>query len=145
MAEQARTNKEIVLRWAESVVNRGELNVVDELFAEEFSWEMPFNPEPLHGPEAMKETVTAFRAAFPDLFIEVDEIVAEGEKVALSYLASGTNHGEMMGEPATAESAEWRVTHIFTLREGRIVSDATVLDRARIKEQLSQANDPAPA
>lgn len=145
MAEQASANKEIVLRWAESVVNRGELDVVDELFAEEFSWDMPFNPEPLHGPEAMKETVTSFRTAFPDLSIEVDEIVAEGDKVALSYQASGTNHGEMMGEPATGESAEWRVTHVFTLREGRIVSDATVLDRARIIEQLSQAKQPARA
>lgn len=42
------------------------------------------------------------------------------------------------GRPATGESAKWRVTHIFTLRDGRIVADATVVNRIHLMEQLGQ-------
>ena len=140
---QEEKNKALVKRWAEEVANRGELDVVDELFSEEFKWEMPFNPEPLHGPEAMKETVKAFRAGFPDLVLDIDYLLAEGDKVTLSYMASGTNDGEMMGAPATGREARWRVTHVFTLRDGKIVDDKTVIDRMRIMEQLGQAAVPS--
>jgi steroid delta-isomerase-like uncharacterized protein len=138
-------NKEIVVRWTDEVLNQGNIDVVDELFAEDFSWEMPFNPGPLHGPEAMKETVSAFRAAFSDFAVDVEDVLAEGDKVALKYTASGTNDGEMMGAPATGESAEWRVMHVFTLRDGKIVDDVTILDRMGLMEQLGQAQRPAEA
>jgi ketosteroid isomerase-like protein len=96
---QMSKNKEIVVRWTDEVLNRGNIDIVGEMFAEDFSWDMPFNPEPLHGPEAMKETVSAFRAAFSDFAVEVEDVLAEGDKVALKYKASGTNDGEIMGGP----------------------------------------------
>jgi steroid delta-isomerase-like uncharacterized protein len=136
-------NKEIVLRWTEEVLNKGNMEAVDELFAEDFTWAMPFDPDPLHGPEAMKETVTAFRAAFSDFAVDVEDILVEDEKVALKYTASGTNDGEMMGAPATGESAAWRVMHLFTLRDGKIVDDVTILDRMGLMEQLGQAKSSA--
>jgi hypothetical protein len=40
-------NKEIVVRWTDEVLNQGNIDIVDEMFAEDFSWEMPFSPEPL--------------------------------------------------------------------------------------------------
>jgi steroid delta-isomerase-like uncharacterized protein len=132
-------NKEIVLRWAEEVLNQGKVDVVDELFAEDFVWHMPFSPEPLRGPEAMKQTVAAFLAAFPDFAVDVEEVLAEGDKVALKYTASGTNDGELLGEPATGAPAAWPVMHVFTLRDGKVVNDVTVLDRLRIMEQLGRA------
>jgi steroid delta-isomerase-like uncharacterized protein len=136
-------NKAVVRRWAKEVVNQGNLDLVDELFAQEFSWEMPFSPEPLHGPEAMKQTVSTFRSAFPDLAIEIEDLVAEGDKVTAKYTATGTNDGEMMGNPPTGKSASWRVIHVFTFRDGKIVDDATVMDRLGLMEQLGQVQAPA--
>ena len=132
-------NKDIVLRWAEEVLNQGRIGVVDELFADDFVWQMPFSPEPLHGPDAMKQTVEAFLVAFPDFAVEIEDVLAEGDKVALKYTASGTNDGELMGAAATGESARWPVMHVFTLRDGKIVNDVTVLDRLRVLEQLGRA------
>jgi predicted ester cyclase len=93
----------------------------------------------------MKETVSAFRAAFSDFAVDVEDVLAEGDKVGLTYRASGTNGGEMMGTPATGESAGWRVMHIFTLRDSKIVDDVTILDRMALMEQLGQAQSPAEA
>jgi steroid delta-isomerase-like uncharacterized protein len=132
-------NKEIVLRWAQEVLNEGRVDVVDELMADDFTWRMPFSREPLRGRRAMKEIVTAFLGAFPDFAVEVENVVAEGDKAALEYIASGTNEGEFMGEPPTGNSAAWRVLHIFTLRGGKVVEDVTVLDRLTLFEQLGRA------
>jgi steroid delta-isomerase-like uncharacterized protein len=143
MSGQTSENKETVLRWTDEVLNQGNIDVVDELFAEDFRWQMPFNPEPLHGPEAMKETVAAFRDAFSDFAVEVEDVLAEGDKVALSYKASGTNDGEMMGAPATGKSAEWRVMHVFTLRDAKVVDDVTILDRMGLMEQLGKPQSAA--
>jgi steroid delta-isomerase-like uncharacterized protein len=137
-AAEAVGNKEVVLRWAEEVLNEGKVEVVDELMADDFTWRMPFSREPLRGPQAMKEIVTAFLVAFPDFAVEVKNVIGEGDRVALEYIASGTNEGEFMGEPATGNSAAWRVLHVFTLREGSIVEDVTVLDRLTLFEQLGR-------
>jgi steroid delta-isomerase-like uncharacterized protein len=129
-------NKAVVTRWAEEVLNQGKLEVIDELFADEFTWEMPFSPEPLRGTRAMKETVAAFLVAFSDFQVDVEEVLGEGDKVALKYTASGTNDGEFQGTPPTGKHASWHVEHVFTLREGKIVADVTVLDRLGLLEQL---------
>ena len=129
-------NKVVVTRWAEEVLNRGKLEVVDELFADEFTWEMPFSPDPLHGPQAMKETVAAFLAAFSDFHVDVEDVLGEGDKVALKYTASGTNDGGFQGTAPTGKHASWYVQHVFTLRDGKIVADVTVLDRLGLLEQL---------
>ena len=135
-------NKQVVLRWTDEVLNQGKVDVVDELFAQDFSWTMPFNHEPLRGPEAIKETVSGFRTAFSNFAVDVEDVIAEGDQVALKYTASGTNDGELMGAPATGESAAWRVMHIFRLRDGKIVEDVTILDRMDLMEQLGQVQSP---
>jgi steroid delta-isomerase-like uncharacterized protein len=132
-------NKEVVLRWAEEVLNEGRVAIVDELMAGDFTWRMPFSREPLRGPQAMKEIVATFLGAFPDFAVDVKNVVAEGDKVALEYVASGTNDGEFLGESATGNSATWRVLHVFTLRDGRVIEDVTVLDRLSLFEQLGRA------
>jgi steroid delta-isomerase-like uncharacterized protein len=131
-------NHETVRRWAQEVLNQGRLDVVDEIFAPGFTWEMPFSEEPLHGPEAMRETVAAFRAAFSDFAIEVEDVLGDGDRIALSYRAHGTNDGEFLGSEPTGEYAEWRVMHVFTIRDGRIAADTTVLDRLGLLEKLGQ-------
>jgi steroid delta-isomerase-like uncharacterized protein len=135
-------NKAVVRRWADEVVNQGNINLIDELFAQEFSSKNPFNPEPVHGREAMKEMASAFRTAFPDLAIDVEDLLADGDKVTASYTAVGTNNGEMMGSPPTGKSARWPVIHILTVRNGKIVEDVTVMDRLGLMEQLSQVQVP---
>jgi steroid delta-isomerase-like uncharacterized protein len=129
-------NKTIVKRWVEEVVNKGDLDLIEELFSEEFLWTNPFSAEPMCGPEAMRQMVTAFRSAFPDLAVNIEAILADGDKVTVLYTASGRNDGEMMGNPATGKSATWRAIHILTVHAHKIVEDVTVMDRLGLMEQL---------
>jgi steroid delta-isomerase-like uncharacterized protein len=131
--------KELVARWPDEVLNQRRIDVIDELVDEEVVWRMPFSPEPLRGREAMKEVVAAFLAGFSDFAVDVETVVAEGDRVALAYTAHGTNDGELLGAPPTGRRADFRAIHVFTLREGKIIADVTVADRLRLMEQLGRA------
>jgi steroid delta-isomerase-like uncharacterized protein len=129
-------NKAIAKRFIEEMVNQGNLDLADELYTDEFSFHHPFAPEPAKGPDGMKQMVGAFRTAFSDLHLEIDDLVAEGDKVALRLTTSGTNDGELMGALATGKRATWSLVHWMTIRDGKIVEDRAVADRMGLMEQL---------
>lgn len=133
MSEQ---NKTVIRRYIEDVVNRGDLDLVDELYAEQVMFHMPFSPEPLHGPESIKQTVAGFRTAFSDLSLKIEDLVAEDDVVVAHLTASGTNDGEMMGMPATNQPARWSLVHLITFKDGKIIEDRAFVDRMGLMEQL---------
>src|SRR5690348_8029510 len=83
--------KAIARRFLE-VWNRGGTQLVDELAAPTLVVCYPLLPEPLHGPEAFKQFLTAFYAAFPDVTCTLeDELIAEGDRVVAHWRLSGTH------------------------------------------------------
>jgi steroid delta-isomerase-like uncharacterized protein len=93
-----------VERDLEEVWTRGDLDVIDELYAEDCAVYGPIAGEAIHGCEAMKEAVGKAREAFPDLEIWMEDSVAADDKVAVRYAWSGTNEGPLPnGTPATGE------------------------------------------
>ena len=96
----AQTNKEIVQRDAEEVWNQGNLAVADESFAPNFR-----HDDPLLGGvtdlDGYKAWVVEALAAFPDFHVTIDDMIAEGDKVATRWTVTGTHEGEYMGIPPT--------------------------------------------
>ncbi len=102
-------NKTVVCRLVAEVLNGGHLEVIDELYAPEL---VP----------AARRWIAPFRASFPDVHMEIVELIAEGDKVVGRFTCSATHLGEWLGHPPTGRRFE-RVDEItiFRLREGRIV------------------------
>lgn len=98
-------NKEVVRRVIE-VYNRGNLDAVDELLAPDYVNHDPTMPEDVRGPEGFKEYVAMFRAAFPDMQMEIQSQVAEGDEVATRWSGTGTHDGNLMGIPPTGNRVE---------------------------------------
>ena len=72
--------------------SKGKLEVADETFAPDHVYYNPDTPEGIHGPEGMKQFVVGtFRGAFPDLQGDVEDQIAEGEKVVMRWTARGTH------------------------------------------------------
>jgi len=67
------------------------------------------------------EAVDRFRGTFPDLHIEFDQLVGEGDLVAARWTATGTHSGPLAGVPATGAAVRWSGTDVYRLSEGRIV------------------------
>jgi predicted ester cyclase len=98
-----------VRRLVEEVVNAGCMEVVDELYAPELA-------------AVAKRWVAPFRASFPDVHMQVVELIAEGDKVVGRFLCSGTHQGAWRGHAPTGRRFE-RIdeVYIFRFRGGRIV------------------------
>jgi predicted SnoaL-like aldol condensation-catalyzing enzyme len=74
-------NKALARRVLEEMFNKGNLDLADEVFAPDYVDHDPAMPEDIRGPEGFKEYVSMFRTAFPDLHLEIEDQVAEGDKV----------------------------------------------------------------
>ena len=78
----AQENKAVSRRVAEEIFNGGKLDLADELYSPDYVLHDPSLPEDLHGPEGLKQATSTYRTAFPDLKATLDDIFAEGDRVA---------------------------------------------------------------
>ena len=120
-------NKATVRRLVEEVLNGGRLELIDELYAPELA-------------PAARRWIAPFRASFPDVHMEVVELIAEGDKVVGRFTCSATHLGEWLGHPPTGRRFE-RVDEvsIFRLRDGRITQVWTLEDTLGRLQQLGLA------
>ena len=124
-------NKAIVRRWIDEAYGLGNLGIVDLLFAPEYA----SNGRHL-GRDGVKAAVTMIRTAFPDITVDVEEIVAEGERVVVRVTTRGTHLGPFMGMPATGRSMTIGGIMIYRVVDGRIVEDHEAVDEAGLLRQL---------
>ena len=122
-------NKALVRRANDEILNKGNLDFVDEVFATNYT----SHGSTERGPEVIKKFVTALRTAFPDLHVNVEPVVAEGSMVAWQRTHIGTHKGEFMGIPATGKNITWRSMVITRIVDGKIVEEWGIGD---LQQQL---------
>jgi steroid delta-isomerase-like uncharacterized protein len=128
-------NKMIVRRAVEEPW-KGNLDVVDELTAPDYIGHDPANPEPLRGPEGVKEFISSYRAAFPDARLTVEQQLAEGDLVATRWSGRGTHEGELMGIQPTGKQVTVSGLTISRLKGGKIVEEFQNWDNFGMMQQL---------
>jgi steroid delta-isomerase-like uncharacterized protein len=96
-------NKNLIRRWLVEVFTRAALDGVDELFALNYVLHDPSFPYDVHGPEGIKRYVAAYRTAFPDLRVTVEDQLAEEDKVVTRWSVRGTHSGEFLGLAPTGD------------------------------------------
>jgi steroid delta-isomerase-like uncharacterized protein len=96
-------NKNIIRRWLVDVFTRADLDEADELFTLNYALHDPSFPHDVHGLEGIKRYVTAYRAAFPDLRVTVEDQFAEEDKVVTRWSVRGTHSGEFLGLAPTGD------------------------------------------
>ncbi len=128
-------NKAIVRRALEEPW-KGDLDVIDELVASDYVGHDPAMPEPLDGPEGVKEFISTYRAAFPDARVRVEEQLAEGDLVATRWSGRGTHEGELMGIEATGRRVSVSGLTISRLEGGKIIEEFQNWDTVGMLQQL---------
>ena len=129
-------NKALVRRQAElfqEFWRTGNAAVLDEVIAPDFVNHTPGIPPDLAG---MKAAMPMFRTAFPDLTIQAEDLVAEGDKVVLRITNRGTHQGELMGIPPTGRPILISEIHIYRIADGKIVERWGVWDQLGMMQQL---------
>lgn len=120
-------NKATVRRLITEVLNGGRLEAIDELYAPGLA-------------PAARRWIAPFRASFPDVHMEVVELIAEGDQVVGRFTCSATHLGEWLGHPPTGRRFE-RVDEvsIFRMRDGRITQVWSLEDTLGRLRQLGLA------
>jgi steroid delta-isomerase-like uncharacterized protein len=134
-------NKATYRRFVEEVINKGNVDVIEELYNPDYvdHSRPPGAPEGLDG---VRGIPTLFRGAFPDLHFNIELMVGEGDLVATYVIGSGTHQGPFMGIPPTGKHARWGSMGFFRVADGKIVEHWGSPDLLTLLTQLGAI--PAP-
>lgn len=113
-------NKAVYRRFVEEVINKGNVDVIEELYDPGYvdHSRPPGAPEGLDGVRAIP---AMFRGAFPDLHFTIELMVGEGDLVATYVTGRGTQQGPFMGAPPSGKHAMWGSMGFFRVADGKIV------------------------
>lgn len=138
-------NKAIVQRWNElfgEFWRTGDADVLDEVVAPEFVYHQPLTPPDIEG---FKQFLPTFRDAFPDMRYTVEDLFAEGDKVADRITWQATHQGELMGILPTGNSVTVTDMHISRIADGKIVERWGQGDNLGLMQQLGVVPPPGEA
>jgi steroid delta-isomerase-like uncharacterized protein len=128
-------NKALARRFYAEVVNGRNLDAIDEMVADDFV-EHEALPGMPTDKEAPRQFFGMFHAAVPDLQADIEDIIAEGDKVVVRAVARGTHQGELMGMPATGKPFEIEWVDIVKVRDGKAIAHWGVTDVAGMMQQV---------
>ena len=114
---------------------RGDLSTVDQFIAPNWVNHDPSMP-PLQGYEGFKQLNMLFRSAFPGFHLEIEDILAEGDKVAGRIRFRATNTGSFQGMPATGKAVDVTGTGIFRVVDGKVTDNWVNFDALSLMQQL---------
>jgi len=130
----AEENKQLVRRFVEEFWNEGNADAADELMAPDAEIHMPTGE--VVDLDGLKGFAATFHGSFPDWHSTLEELVAEGDRVAERWTGRGTHLGELQGIPPTGKRVEAPGSVFYRLVEGKIVEFRGQLDMMGLMQQL---------
>lgn len=134
-------NKVLIRRWFEEVWNRGRAAAIDEMLAGQ-AMIHGLGPQTMNV-NAFKQFHTQYRNAFPDVRIQVDDVIAEGDKVAVRWSGTGTHQGNDLGFAASGNAVRFAGMTIGRVENGKLVEGWNVFDELGMLQQCGVVNLPA--
>ena len=135
-------NKALIHRWFEEVWTRGRTSAIDEMLADDGV--AHGLGDDLQGPAGFKPFHAAFRDAFPDMTIRIDDTIAEGDMIAARWTATGTHRGNGLGFAATGKPVKFEGMTFARMHGGKIVEGWNTFDQLNMLQQLGVVTLPAP-
>ena len=127
-------NKAVARETAERLFNQGDLGAADELIAADAVDHC--EPAGTDCRAHFRQVATMLRGAFPDLRMEIVDLVAEGESVAVRMTMTGTHRGPFMGIPPTGRHFAVEQMRIMDFRDGQMTDSWAVIDWLGWRQQL---------
>ena len=127
-------NKMLARRLFEEVWNGKNLAVLDELVAPNFVFHN--SVQTLYGPEGFKQFATTYHNAFPEAYFTIEDVIAEGDTVALRWTARGAHKGELLGIPPTGKEVTVSGITITLLSNGKSVESWGEFDALGMLQQI---------
>jgi len=134
-------NKALVRREYELGVNTKNFTVRDEVLASNFVAHFPGH-EPLQGIDAFRQFTSAFFTAFPDLETTIEDLIAEGDKVAVRQTWRGTHTSDFLHIPPTGKQVTFTSIEVYRVAGGKLAEEWVELDMFGLLQQLGAMPSP---
>jgi steroid delta-isomerase-like uncharacterized protein len=132
-------NKELVRRYIDEVLSAGHLDALDQLLAPDFEDSTPGAAKDLHGPDVIRRAQTKARMIFPEVQYTVDDLIAEGDRVAARYTVKARSQGT---EGSPGKPIEVTGITIFRIADGKIREAWIINDQIEMFQQLGYTLQP---
>lgn len=142
MATTTRDNKELVRQFIETVWRDHDLDAIEEFVADDAVLHDNLNPDPVRGPDGARQFAETIVAAFPDVQVETLDLVAEDDRVAHRFRATGTHEGTFAGVPPTGDEVSVTGIAIQRVDDGQFVEEWEVIDALGLFRQLGVVEMP---
>jgi steroid delta-isomerase-like uncharacterized protein len=129
-----------VRRLIDEAWNKGNLNLIDELLTRDHVNHDPVNP--VNGIDGYKNLVKKYRTAFPDLRLEIDEVLSVTDRVVVRWQFTGTHQNTLDGIPATGRHATGPGITISRFQGDRIQETYVTWDALGLMQQLGVVTMP---
>ena len=131
-------NKQLVRRWFEEVWNKGRADAIEQMFdANGIAHGLSDDPSnPIKGPKEFKPFHTLFREAFPNMTLIIEDMVAEGDRVAARCSVRAKHEGEFRGRVGAGSPVEFTGITIVRIDKGKIVEAWNNFDFMTLHRQV---------
>jgi steroid delta-isomerase-like uncharacterized protein len=131
-------NKDVMYRWFDEVWNKGQASAIDELLASDavIHGLNDASGNPVTGSEVFRNFHNQFRSAFPDIVIDVEDCIAEGDKVVARCHVRAKHSGPLVGLSATNADVDFNGIAIIRVENGKIAEAWNNFDFLTMNKQL---------
>jgi steroid delta-isomerase-like uncharacterized protein len=134
MSEEA---KRLFQRYFDEVTNKGRLDLVGEMFADDYAHHDPANPDSaIGGVEDVKFHLMALRNAFPDVKFSVEQMIANGDDILVRWSATLTHTGDYFGIPPTGKAARITGMNYWRMADGKAIEGWVNRDDFGLLQQI---------
>ena len=135
-------NEVLARRFLMDIFQERNLAAADEIVDPDFTWHFPGLPEPVRGPQGVKQIATMYHTAFPDLRVTYEDSFSAGDKVVSRWSSRGTQTGPLGPVPPTNKPMRTTGINIYRLTGGKIVEGWIDWDQFGMMQQLGLVPSP---
>lgn len=130
-------NKKVITKYFDAVINAHNLDRRSEFFPKDYIWHT-MEGKDIHSNQDSGHIATKrwLFTAIPDVRYTIDNMVAEGDMVAVNTTATGTARSEMFGLPAAQKKVRYKQMFFYRLKDSKIIEQWEVVDTGGLKAQL---------
>ena len=136
-------NTDLAHRFYADVMVGGDLNALDEILTPNFVDHEEGPPGTPDGIDGVKAFVTMFREAFPDMQVSIEDVMEDGDRVAVRATMTGTHDGELMGVPPSGNRVRLEMIDIVRIEDGRCAEHWGAADNLSLMQQIGAVQAPA--
>ena len=119
-----------------SALNARDVERYVKLHADGYVWELDGFPEPIRGHEGVRQAIGMYLKGFPDVHLEIEQLIMSGDQIACRWRATGTHKGEFKGIAPTNRKINVRGCTVSEVRNGRVLRSTTYSDQQALLQQL---------